>query len=45
LKKIFYNKRKDFNFSIVNISFTCSNIPAVRAYGVYISQLIQYTFV
>ena len=32
LKKKFYNKRKIFNVSIVNVPFTCSNIPAVRAY-------------
>ena len=35
-----YYKRDDFNFPIVNFPFICSNIPAVPAYGVYISQLI-----
>ena len=32
----------DFNFSIVNFPYLCSNIPASPAYGVYISQLILY---
>jgi hypothetical protein len=31
----------DFNFPIVNFLFICSKIPA--PYGVYISQLIQYS--
>jgi hypothetical protein len=35
-------KEKDFNFPIVNFPFICSNTPTVRAYGVYISQLIRY---
>jgi hypothetical protein len=38
-----YDKRDDFNFSIVNFPFTCSNIPAALAYGVYISQMIRYS--
>ena len=37
-----YDKRDDFNFSIVNFPYLCSNIPASPAYGVYISQLIRY---
>jgi hypothetical protein len=37
-----YDKRDDFNFSIVNFSYLYSNIPASPAYGVYISQLIRY---
>ena len=32
-----------FQISIVNFTFICSNIPAAPAYGVYISQLIQYS--
>jgi hypothetical protein len=32
-----YDKRDDFNFSIVNFPYMCSNIPASPAYGVYIS--------
>ena len=38
-----YDKRDDFNFFIVNFPFICSNIQAVPAYGVYISQLIRYS--
>ena len=35
----FYDKRDDFNLSIVNFPYMylCSNIPASPAYGVYIS--------
>jgi hypothetical protein len=32
-----YNKRDDFDFSIVNFPFLCSNIPLSYAYGIYIS--------
>jgi hypothetical protein len=42
LRTKLYDKRDDFNFPIVNFPFLCSNIPAVPAYGVYISQLIRY---
>ena len=38
-----YIKRDDFNFPIVNIPFIWSAIPAVHAYGVYISQLIRHS--
>jgi len=38
-----YDKRDDFNYPIVNFPFICSNITAAPAYGVYISQLIQYS--
>ena len=38
-----YDKRDDFNFSIVNFLFICSNIPAAPVYGVYIPQLIRYS--
>jgi hypothetical protein len=34
-----YYKRDDFNFSIVNFPYLCSNIPALHAYGVYISRV------
>jgi superfamily II helicase len=34
-----YDKREDFNFSIVNFPYTCSNIPLSPTYGVYIPQL------
>jgi hypothetical protein len=32
-----------FNFSIANFSYLFGNIPASTAFGLYISQLIQYT--
>ena len=34
LRTKLYDKRDDFNVSIVNFPFICSNIPAVPAYGV-----------
>jgi hypothetical protein len=37
-----FDKRDDFNFSIVNFPHLCCNIPFSPAYGVYISQLIRY---
>ena len=37
-----YDKRDDFDFSIVNFPFLDSNIPSSPAYGVYMSQLIRY---
>ena len=43
LRMKLYDKRDDFNFSIVNFPFICSNNPAAPAYGVYISQLIRYS--
>jgi hypothetical protein len=43
LRTKLYDKIDDFNFPIVNFPFICSNIPAAPAYGVYISQLIQYS--
>ena len=43
LRTKLYDKRDDFNFTIVNFPFICSNIPAAPAYGVYISQLIRYS--
>jgi hypothetical protein len=38
-----YDKRDDFNFSIVNFPFVYDNIPAAPAYGAYISQMIKYS--
>ena len=38
-----YDKKDYLNFPIVNFLFICSNIPAASVYGVYISQLIQYS--
>ena len=43
LRTKFYDKGDVFNFPIVKFPFICSNIPAVPAYGVYISQLIRYS--
>ena len=37
-----YDKRDDFNFTIINFPHLDSNIPLSPAYGVYISQLIRY---
>jgi hypothetical protein len=43
LRTKLYDKRDDFNFPIVNFPFICSNIPAVPAYGAYISQMMRYS--
>ena len=40
LRTQLYDKRDYFNFSILNLPFICTNIPAAPAYGVYISQMI-----
>ena len=37
-----YDKKRDFDFRIVNFPFKNSNIPATPASGVYISQLVRY---
>ena len=37
-----YDKRDDFNFTIINFPHLDSNIPLSPSYGVYISQLIRY---
>ena len=38
-----YDKRDDFNIPIVNFPLICSNIPALPAYEVNISQLIWHS--
>ena len=43
LKTKLYDKHNDFTFPIVNFPFISSNISALPAYGVYISQLIGYS--
>ena len=43
VKNEILRRKRWFQFSIVNFPFICSNIPAAPAYGVYISQLIQYS--
>ena len=42
LKTELYDKRDDFNFSIVNYPFISSNIPIRPAYGVYVSRLVAF---
>ena len=42
LRSSLYDKRDDFNFHITNFPFLSSNIQSSSAYGVFISQLIQY---
>jgi hypothetical protein len=39
-----YDKQNNFNFSILNFPYLCSNIPSSPAYGayMYILQLIRY---
>jgi hypothetical protein len=43
LRTKLYDKRYDFNLPIVNFPFICSNILPAPGYGVYFSQLIQYS--
>ena len=40
--KIYYDKRDDFNFEIVNFPFLGGDVPRSPSYGVYISQLIRF---
>ena len=42
LRTSLYDKHDDFNFHITNFPFLSSNIQSSPAYGVFISQLIQY---
>ena len=39
-----YDKRDDFNFLNTNFPFLSSNIPTSPAYGVFISQILQYAW-
>ena len=43
LKTKINEKKDDLRFPIVNFPFIRSNTPAAPVYGVYISQLIQYS--
>ena len=36
------NKRDDFDFDIVNVSFLDGDVPRSTSYGVFISQLIRF---
>ena len=38
-----YDKRDDFGFEIVNFPYLDGYVPRRASYGVYISQLIQFT--
>ncbi len=42
LKTKLYDKRDDFDFTIVNYPFMDSNIPKCPAYGVYVSRLVAF---
>lgn len=37
-----YDKRKDFNFDIINYPHLNSNVPQIPSYGVFTSQLIRF---
>ena len=37
-----YDKRDDFDFDMVNVSFLDGDVPRRPSYGVYISQLIRF---
>ena len=43
LRMKLYDKRDDLNLPIVTFPFISSNITAAPVYGVYTSQLIQYS--
>ena len=43
LRMKLYDKRDDFNSTIVNFPFMRSTIPSAHAYGLYISQMIRYS--
>jgi len=37
-----YDKRKDFNFEVINYPHLHSNIPTAPSYGVFTSQLVRF---
>ena len=39
-----YDKRDDFDFEIVNFPFLDGDVPRSTSYGVYISQLIRFSW-
>ena len=39
-----YDKRDDFDFEIVNFPFSDGDVPRSTSYGVYISQLIRFSW-
>lgn len=38
-----YDKRKVFNFQIINYPFLCGNVPRRQSYGVFLSQIIRFS--
>ena len=38
-----YDKREDFDFDILKFPFLDGDVPRLISYGVYMSQLIQFT--
>ena len=40
-KHCLYDKRDDFDFSVISYPFLSGNIPKVPSYGVYLSQLLR----
>ena len=38
-----YDKRKDFNFEMVNHPFLCGNFPKRPSYGVFLSQIVRFS--
>ena len=38
-----YDKRDDFDFSIVNFPFLDGDVPRSTSYGIYISQLVRFS--
>ena len=37
-----YDKRDDFGFPIVNFPWLNGDVPKLRSYGIYISQLVRF---
>ena len=40
-KHCLYDKRNDFDFSVITYPFLSGNIPKIPSYGVYLSQLLR----
>ena len=40
-KHYLYDKRNDFDFSVISYPFLSGNIPKIPSYGVYLSQLVR----
>ena len=37
-----FDKREDFNFTVLNYPHACGNIPSAPTHGIFISQLIRF---